>query len=280
LVRLDVATVVHRHARRAQTGELPTELAKTWKVGPELAPSVRAPAVEIGAELFRRAGDRRLSLDGGLACASCHPDGRADGLTWRRGDKQAVVHEKCFTFSSGGGKAERVPCRDFDFTRVQTPILAGRVRDTAPYKWSGRDDTLHESIRKTVSVLDGQPKRLHRWEVAALARYVRSLAPPRPPTVVDVDAVARGRALFESDRLGCAGCHAGPRFTDRDQHDLASLETDTPSLLGAAHSAPYLHGGAADSLSELLTDAGLDMADVSDLSDAERDDLIHFLRSL
>src|SRR4029450_2077914 len=44
-------------------------------------PRVRArdPLELAGREIFHRNGDRAISGDG-VACASCHPDGRDDGL--------------------------------------------------------------------------------------------------------------------------------------------------------------------------------------------------------
>lgn len=71
----------------------------------------RSALVARGAELFRRRGDFMLAhastpppLD------SCHPEGRADGLSWRLGPSV-----------------------------LQTPMLAGRLTGTAPFKWDGQD---------------------------------------------------------------------------------------------------------------------------------------------
>ena len=37
--------------------------------------------IALGRVLFHKSGDMRISADG-RACASCHPDGRDDGITW------------------------------------------------------------------------------------------------------------------------------------------------------------------------------------------------------
>jgi YVTN family beta-propeller protein len=225
---------------------------ETWLRGPELAASPRSPEADLGAELFRRGGDFRLSDDGSLACATCHPEGRADGLSWQLGD--AIL---------------------------QTPILAGRLRDTAPYKWNGRDGDLYFSFRQTISRLGGNPSEMRQTEYAALEAYLLSLPAPRPPGIRDAEAVARGRTVFDAE---CAVCHSGAATTDNVQHPLATSlpAVDTPSLIGVAHSAPYFHDGSAIDLAALIDDRGSvhDMVDTSALSPAQREDLVHYLESL
>ncbi|MEM7151873.1 MAG: hypothetical protein AAF799_03480 [Myxococcota bacterium] len=184
LIRLDVDGVA---ARQAGASDAPTP----WHHGPELAASLRSPEVEQGAELFRRGRDFRMSTDGVLACASCHPEGRADGLTWRLGK-----------------------------SILQTPILAGRVEGTAPYKWDGQDVNLKASLSHTVDRLGGMSQRVRRREFAALRAYILSMNAPRPATVTEPDAVARGRELFVSKDLACDVCHDGDKLTDGQQYPI------------------------------------------------------------
>ena len=249
LIRLDLEGVAERQAGNAQT-------PNPWHHGPELAASLRSAEVEKGAELFRRGGDSRLSDAGVLACESCHPEGRADGLTWRLG--QSIL---------------------------QTPILAGRIEGTAPYKWDGQDVNLKTSLSHTVQRLGGAPHRMRRHEFAALRAYILSMNPPRPATITDADAVARGRELFASKDLACDACHDGEKLTDGQQYAVGRTrfgDTDTPSLVGLAHSAPYYHDGSAGDLRTLLTDRGTvhDMADLDSLTEDQIADLSAFLRTL
>ncbi|MFV8751714.1 c-type cytochrome [Nannocystaceae bacterium ST9] len=231
-----------------------TKLAKSrdWLRSPELAASPRSPEAERGAELFRRNGDTRISGGGVLACANCHPEGRSDGLSWRLGK-----------------------------SILQTPLLAGRVIDTAPYKWDGQDADLRASIRHTIERLGGVPGEIRRSELAAIEAYLLSLTPPRAPSVGDEAGRARGQAVFEQE---CSGCHAGERGTDQNQHELATSlgKVDTPSLIGLAHTAPYYHDGSATDLRTLLDDRATihDMTDTSGLSPAQRQDLVTYLESL
>ncbi|WP_181234125.1 c-type cytochrome [Enhygromyxa salina] len=224
--------------------------SKHWIRGPELAKSLRSAAVEQGAELFRRG--ESFALGSALACASCHPEGRNDGLSWRLGR-----------------------------SILQTPLLAGRLPKTSPYKWTGEDQTLRASFAHTIERIGGDPEELDEDEFAAIEAYLTSLPRPRPPSVNDEAALARGQTLFEDE---CSVCHEGPASTDRERHDFntSMRRVDTPSLIGLAHSAPYYHDGSAVDLAAVLDDRGSihDMIDSSSMSAAQRRDLIVYLQSL
>lgn len=243
-----------RQLLRLDPGDPATRDDDSWLHGAELAASARSEQVERGAELFRRGGDWAISSKGMMACNNCHPEGRADGLTWRLGD-----------------------------SILQTPILAGRVGGTKPYKWDGQDVILQHSLRHTMQRLGGSEfDPLSDSEVDAMIAYIESLPPPRPRKPKDPEAVARGRAVFDAE--ACSGCHAGPKLADGAQHplDTTLAQVDTPSLLGLSHSRPYYHDGSADDLWTLLTDRGTihQMADTSKLSDQQLRDLEAYLESL
>jgi mono/diheme cytochrome c family protein len=241
-----------RQLRGLELGDLDDPNDDTWLLGDELASSLRTEQIERGAELFRRA-DERVSSEATLACASCHPEGRSDGLTWRLGD-----------------------------SILQTPILAGRVGETGPYKWDGQDPTLRDGLRHTIERLGGRPADITDAELDAIIAYIESLPPPLPREPADLEAVARGREVFE--QAGCDVCHLGSKLTDREQHvlDTTLAHVDTPSLLGLGHSAPYFHDGSAIDLLTLVSDRGSvhEMADTSALSDAQLRDLAAYLESL
>ena len=254
--RLWVHCELSRRLGSIDLAAVTTRATTTWVAGPVLAPSTRPALVERGAELFRRAGDHTLSADGVLACASCHPEGRTDGLNWRLGPSV-----------------------------LQTPVLAGRLAATAPFKWDGQDRDLRASLQHTVERLGGQPEHLTASDFNALQAFLESLQPPRPRAVADADAVARGRALFTD--LTCDACHAGPTLSDGALHPFKGSLTavNTPSLLGLGHSAPYYHDGSAGDLWALVTDKGSvhDMVDPGALARLTRPqaaDLIAYLASL
>ncbi len=232
---------------------------KPWKsesavsVGPQLAASKRSEAVERGAELFRRGEASAISERGAMACASCHPEGRQDGLSWRLGG-----------------------------SILQTPMLAGRVGGTEPYKWGGLDPSLHDSFKHTIERLGGSS--LSSSQLGDLEAYVQWLPAAPRPSVASTAAVQRGKALFEG-KLECNSCHAGEAMADGNQYPFDAWgleETDTPSLKGLAHTAPYYHDGSAVDLWALVTDKGSvhDMADFSALTSNQAHDLVAYLETL
>ena len=96
------------------------------------------------------------------------------------------------------------------------------------------------------------------------------------------DAVVRGREIFHRTEVGCADCHNGAAWTDNETYDLYGLEqVRTPSLVGIAATAPYLHNGTASSIRMLLDwSRNQAMGDTSSLSESELNDLEQFVLSL
>lgn len=229
----------------------PGVLAATRR-GPELAASNLDAQRHLGMVLFHTANEH-LSGFAGMSCGNCHLDGRADGLSWRIG-----THE------------------------LQTPVLAGRIAGTAPYKWDGGAKDLPGSLRATIKRLGGSG--LSKRDLAALTAFVETMPAIRAPTR-EPSAVARGQTLFQSAELGCTTCHDGSALTDLDQHELggrAGGVFDTPGLAALAASAPYFHDGSAATLEEVLRDRGRvhGMSDAArELTQAQLADLIAFLET-
>ena len=245
-------TFSHRVIRLA--GGDPKDLRgkQEFVVGPQLGRSRLSAAAERGRMIFHRGEDSRVSGRGALACASCHAEGRADGLSWRI---QGVT--------------------------LQTPMLAGRIRGTHPYKWDGKDPTIQDSLRNTVRRLGGTG--LTHAQASDLRAYLDALPRPRMPTIRNMASVKRGKQIFFG-ASGCADCHSGPRTTDRKLYPLAKDldKVDTPSLIGLANSAPYYHDGSAQTLRAALMDNGTihDMGVTVHLEDEQVDDLVAYLRTL
>lgn len=220
--------------------------------GPVLGRSRLSPEAERGKLVFHLGEDMRVSGGGALACASCHPEGRADGLSWR-----------------------------IQGSTLQTPMLAGRIRGTHPYKWDGGDATIETSLTNTVRRLGGSG--LTVAEASDLRAFLDSMPRPRAPSVDDAHAVERGKALFFG-MSGCGDCHSGPRLTDRQKYDLTKdfPKVDTPSLIGLASSAPYYHDGSAQTLKAALMENGTihDMGVTLALNDRQMDDLVAYLETL
>jgi hypothetical protein len=219
--------------------------------GPSLVATKMSDEQHQGFVAFHSA-DAHTSAGGAMACSSCHPDGRADGLTWR-----IEKHE------------------------LQTPVLAGRVLGTHPYKWDGGDKDIQTSLTSTVRRLGGVG--IDAKAAKALAAYVEALPRPRAPKR-DADQVARGKAVFASDAAGCASCHSGKLYTDNDTHPLGGTlnNVDTPSLVGLYAGAPYYHDGSAATLPSMLRNHGAvyGMAETEKLNAKQISDLTAFLETL
>jgi len=214
----------------------------------------------LGRKLFHQMGDPRISADG-RACASCHPDGREDALTWSTPD---------------GGR--------------QTPMLAGRLTDTAPYGWLGSSGSVKDHLTKTFERLGGQG--LAEAEVSALVDYVTSLVPPveraLPKAFAQQRLIERGRALFESAETSCGNCHnAGRAFSDGEHHQVSTPPSfgqatgfDTPSLRYVAGTAPYFHDGRYKTLDEVLIAPDHAMGQSTQLGRDDRAALVAYLGTL
>jgi DNA-binding beta-propeller fold protein YncE/mono/diheme cytochrome c family protein len=226
-------------------------------------PTDHEEQIALGRTLFHATRDVRLSFDG-RACASCHPEGRADGLTWATPDGPR-----------------------------QTIWLAGRVAKSAPYGWFGDHPTVRQHVRFTVKRLGGsglEDKPEDERDLEALLAYLSELpAPSRAGAIVEAarsEREARGKALFESAETGCSTCHVGGG-TDGQKHDVgsgspaeASLKFDTPGLGLVGSSAPYFHDGRYRTLDALLADPKSKMGRSSSLDASQRADLVAYLESL
>ena len=216
---------------------------------------VLSDAAVLGRKLFHASSNPKIAHDG-RACASCHPDGRDDGLVW----------------STPEGPR-------------QTITLAGRVTHEAPFGWRGQHATLKEHMVSTMKNLGGTG--LSDDEHEALSAYLRSLRGPPPVLRSLTEAETRGKLVF-NDQAGCAGCHAEKtRFTDHDVHNVQSATSAdrqgsfiTPSLVRVAETAPYFHDGRYATLGELLRKSDGKMGNTGNLPPDDLSALEAYLKTL
>ncbi|AMV40753.1 cytochrome c peroxidase [Planctomyces sp. SH-PL62] len=212
-----------------EAGRIVATIALSADAGPD---GRRKPAtlLEEGEALFR---DARLSEDGWMSCQTCHTDGHtASVLIDTRGD-------------SSYGAAKR------------TPTLRG-VADTGPWGWLGNmqrlEDQIHLSLTTTMRGHEPRPR-----QVEALAAFLRTFDPPAPETPTDEKAVARGRAIFETER--CDACHAAPTYTTPRTYDVGledavgNRDFNPPSLLGVGRRPALLHDASIPTLPDLFRQA-------------------------
>lgn len=213
--------------------------------------------IVLGRELFMRTGDPRISKDG-LACATCHPDGRDDGLVW-----QTPLGER----------------------RPRT--LAGNVgvERTTPYGWAGEQPTIHAHVKQTLKRLRGTG--LPPEELDAVFAYLRSLPPVPAADLPRTPSELRGAQVFASERAGCATCHDPENgFTDNSAHAFSyNGPSMTPSLLGVGSRGSLFHTGRYRSFTEMFRGESGDeyvagMGGLRRLDADDRRDLEAYLRTL
>jgi cytochrome c peroxidase len=269
----------------------------------------------LGEMLFH---DKRLSVDGSLACASCHErdKGFADGKVQGRG----------------------VPGRPL---KRHTPTL-WNLAWSSPVFWDGRARSLEEQVAGPIESPDemAQPLASVVTRLAADPAMVRAFAAAFPETPhVDAKNLAKAIATYErtfispgtrfdrwiagdeqalsknevagfrlfTGKAQCVKCHSGFAFTDYAFHDIGLPDDDrgrgavlrleaaehafkTPGLREIGRSAPYMHDGSLATLQEVLRHyvngvverptLSRDLTRGLELSPAERADLIAFLATL
>jgi DNA-binding beta-propeller fold protein YncE len=226
----------------------------TWS--DELAQSTLSAAAERGRNLFHKGNDSRLSMSGAMSCGNCHPEARSDGLSWR-----------------------------IEGTELQTPLLAGRMVGTHPFKWDGQDKDLQTSLMKTTVRLGGNG--IASTDAKDLKAYLESLPNVRAnqeTTMAAITSQKRGQKIFNNKNVGCRSCHSGKNYSDGKSYEFSDdiAKVNTPSLLGLAASAPYYHDGSATSLRDLVLENGSvhGMGRLDSLKNQEVDDLVAFLETL
>lgn len=205
---------------------------------------------DTGHDLFH------LDAGGGIACASCHPEGGEDGRTWR--------------FS---GTGER-----------RTQALHVGLRDTAPFHWNGDLPNVGALMTEVfVGRMGGIRESAPR--ISALSEWLFSLRAPAAIRDASDQAAVRGRELFESSAVGCSSCHSGSKLTDNQSVAIDSVATSklqVPSLVGVGYRAPFMHNGCAATLAGRFDPkcGGDKHGNIAGLSDPQRGDLVAYLESL
>jgi YVTN family beta-propeller protein len=235
----------------------PDESARTIALGPP----PQLTRQRRGELLFH---DATICYQQWQSCASCHPDGRVDGLNWD-------------LMNDGGGNPKNT--KSMLLAHETPPAMAVGVRATA-----------EEAVRSgLIHILFTQrPEE----EAVAIDDYLKSLQPVPSPRRVDgrlSAAAERGRELFHSERVGCDRCHPAPRYTDLKTHNVGTRNPndlvsrfDTPTLVETWRTAPYLHDGRYLTLEQVFTEGrhGLPRGPGNELTEEEIRDLVEFVLSL
>ncbi len=255
---------------------------------PRLAADPMPAAMRHGQFLFNTANSDLVPITSNhwMACASCHIDGRTDGITWR------FLSGPRDTPSNAGGVG------DLGFL-----LHTADLRVVTDY-WQIIDNELGG----TFFSLDPDGGKIETTQPALiqdledLQTYVNLAIPAPVPPTTDPALVTMGEAIFTNPNVGCSLCHAGSAFTDSGVgnptlnlagplvlHDVGSCNAgvwpdvnhtdedgdprypcgmpaggkcadgtldcigfNTPTLRGIAATAPYLHDGSAPTLRDAL----------------------------
>jgi DNA-binding beta-propeller fold protein YncE len=201
-----------------------------------------------------------------FSCHTCHVEGHTGGLLFDTLNDDSYGNPKL------------------------VPSLRG-VTHTGPWTWHGWQKDLTAAMTRSLTTTMSGPEPTAD-DASALVAFLATLEqPPNPHRLPDGSlgaAARRGERVFRSDAAHCSSCHKPPLYTSRSVYDVKLgddgspySEYNPPSLLGVYARGPYLHDGRAKTLDELLTRHHRpDMLGGSSINDAERADLIEFLRSL
>ncbi|MEI8352287.1 MAG: di-heme oxidoredictase family protein, partial [bacterium] len=194
-----------------------------------LGPKSAMSTVRKGEMFFN---DAQLCFQKWQSCASCHPDGRADGLNWD-------------LLNDGIGNPKNT--KNMLLCFQTPPSMSLGIRDSAGV-----------AVRAGLKFI--QFAERPEEDALAIDAYLTAMQPVPSPHLVKgklSEAADRGRKIFK--RAGCADCHPGPLYTDLKSYDVElgggedkGKSFDTPPLVEVWRTAPYLHDGRADTIDESI----------------------------
>lgn len=229
----------------------------------ELGPKPAMTGARLGEFYFHDGG---ICFQGWQTCASCHPgEARVDALNWD-------------LLNDGIGNPKNN--KSLLLTIQTPPAMSRAVRETG-------EEAIRAGIRHILFTV--QPPAVGE----ALDSYIKDLKPVPSPLLDSGSlsrAAKRGKKLFNDKTVGCASCHPAGLFTDLQSYDVGTEGPydkpgdtfDTPTLVEAWRTAPYLHDGSAATLKDVLTtrNKGDEHGKTSHLNEQELRDLAEYVGSL
>ncbi len=235
------------------------------RVGPEM--DLTKDRVRRGEMLYN---DGSMCFQQWQSCASCHPDGRVDGLNWD-------------LLNDGVGNPKQT--KSEIYTQWTPPTMATGIRKDM--HTCNRAGLIH------IQFVTRPEEDVHCFDA-----YCTSMKPVPSPYLVNgrlSERAERGKAVFAKAK--CDKCHTedsrGPGgeklWTDLARYDVglgmateAGKMFDTPTLAECWRTAPYLYDGRALTMREVLTVCNPDDAhgETKNLTEDEIDDLAEYVLSL
>jgi YVTN family beta-propeller protein len=199
--------------------------SRSIKLGTSKGPS----ETRKGEMLFH---DARICFQEWQSCASCHPEGRTDGLTWD-------------LLNDGVGNPKKT--RSLLLSHKTPPVMITGIRPDA-------ETAVRAGIKNILFSEQTEEK------AANIDMYLRSLQPVPSPHLNKGrlnQYAKRGKKIFL--KAGCAECHNPPLYTDMKKHDVGTgidkeknCMFDTPTLIELWRTAPYLYDGRAEMMHEVF----------------------------
>jgi hypothetical protein len=222
----------------------------------ELTGHSHSDEVRKGEQYFH---DASFCFQSWQACTGCHPDNaRTDALNWD-------------LLNDGMGNPKN--CKSMVLSHLTAPAMITGIRPSA-----------EAAVRAGFEYI--QFMRVDDSITSAVDAYLKSLVAVPSPYLVDgklSQDARQGEAVFYD--AGCAECHPRPYYTDLKRHEMGTQgiydrqnSWDTPTLIEAWRTGPYLHDGRSATMKEVFTNElhGLEEA----LSEEHVDQLVSFLLSL
>jgi cytochrome c peroxidase len=197
--------------------------------GPTVAPGSSEERQLIARRLFYTAVDRWSRNEVG-SCASCHPDGLSDNVTWMfsAGPRQTPALDG--TFASADPSDHRVQNwtgnfdEVYDVEGVVRNVLGGIGALVIGTPDGGPDNvislshgialdgvtTRNDNLSGSTHTVDTEVSTLHDWGL--IEKFIQGIATNAAPVYgASASDIGAGRALFQLG--GCHTCHGGPKWT-------------------------------------------------------------------
>jgi cytochrome c peroxidase len=307
-----------RPAQADETDTLLTQAKQVFGPLPSAIPSQRNPItpekVALGKILYY---ETRISVDGTVSCARCHPMGlyAADGLRKSIGNNGKLNPRNAPTILNAAGEisahwiGNRLDVEDQAKQAIMGPPSFGMPSYEAAER-KLREIKGYPPLFQKAFPEEKEPVTADNF-AKAVGAFERTLVTPSR-----FDAFLKGAktALTEPEKrglqtfmqTGCAGCHSSPylsgqmyqkfgilepygKYTksadiDEGRYTVTKNETDkyvfkVPILRNVEKTAPYFHDGSVDHLYDAIWIMGKVQLG-KELTKAQVDDILAFLRTL
>jgi cytochrome c peroxidase len=223
--------------------------------------------VELGRYLFY---DKRLSVNGKQACATCHQqslaftDGKpvgvgATGEHHPRGPMSLVNVAYNATLTWNNPDMKELEEQAFVPMFGDHPVELG-LRRADGFPGALKADAKYQSLFAAAYPADTDPYTVDNM-TRAIACFERSIVSGRSPydryhfagddSAVS-EAAKRGEVLFFSQPYTCFRCHGGFNFSSSEMHTTEAGAFKAPTLRNIALTAPYMHDGSLPTLEAVL----------------------------